>query len=270
MPMRRFIIPLSLLLFVGLLSLSTLPAAAQSAKSIVETMKARHQDQLKNVENYVVETSMYTSYHRKVMKDGTPALETETKLKGEKSPFFTMDNAPTTTSSDPEYYNDLSQNATYAGSQTINGVQCHVLRVEDASEMKGNAEQMTYYVDEERYVPVRVKTIQPPQQGGGKPTEVVTNFEDYRTTKGVTLPWRTTMQMKMDMSKKQRQQMKKMMKQLENLPEAQRERMKEQMPMSLERMQKIMGGEPMTIEITEVRVNTDIPEGVFNSSGSGQ
>jgi len=270
MPMRRFSIPLALLLSVSLLALTPLPTAAQSAQSIAEEMKARYQEQLKNVENYVVETSMYTSYHRKVMKDGAPALETEVKMKGqsESSLFSAMGNAPTTTSSKPAYYEDLSKNATYAGSETVNGVKCHVLRVKDASKMESDAQEMTYHIDAEQYVPMQMKMMQPPQQGGGKPTEVVVNFEDYRTTKGITLPWRTTMQMKMSMSKQERQRMQKMMKQLENLPEAQREMMKNQMPMSFERMKKIMSGEPTTIEVKDVRVNEGIPEGVFGSSGS--
>ncbi|PSQ82608.1 MAG: hypothetical protein BRD30_13790 [Bacteroidetes bacterium QH_2_63_10] len=74
--------------------------------------------------------------------------------------------------------------------------------------------------------------------------------------------------MKMNMSKQERQRMQKMMKQLENLPEAQREMMKDQMPMSFERMKKIMSGESTTIEVKDVRVNEGIPEGVFGSSGS--
>lgn len=266
MPMRRFSIPVVLLLSVSLLALTSLPATAQSAQSIAEQMKARYQEQLEDVNNYVVETTMYTSYHRKVMEDGTPALETEVKMQGEGSLFSAMGNSPATTSSEPAHYEELAQNATHMGTETVNGVECHVLRVEDASEMKGNAQEMTYYVDAEEYVPMRLKSVQPPQEGGGKPTEVEVNFEDYRTTKGVTLPWRTEMQMNMDMSEKQRQQMKKMMKQLENLPQSQREMMKKQMPMSFDRMKKIMSGEPTTIEVKDVRVNTDIPEGVFSSS----
>jgi tellurite resistance protein len=143
-------------------------------------------------------------------------------------------------------------------------VKCHVLEVENASEMESDAQEMTYYVNAERYVPARLQMVQSPQQGGGKPTEVVVNFEDYRTTEGITLAWRTTMQMKMDMSEKQRRQMKKMMKQMENLPESQREMMKNRMSMSFDRMKRIMSGEPMTVEVQDVRVNEAIPEGVFN------
>ena len=72
------------------------------------------------------------------------------------------------------------------------------------------------------------------------------------------------MQTKMDMSEKQRRQMKKMMKQMENLPESQREMMKNQMSMSFDRMKRIVSGEPMMVEVQDVRVNEGIPEGVFN------
>ena len=70
MSMRRFRIILAFLLCASLLSLVPRSAPAQSAQSIAEKMKAQYQDQLENVDNYVVETSMYTSYHRKAMNDG--------------------------------------------------------------------------------------------------------------------------------------------------------------------------------------------------------
>jgi len=269
-PLRPLSTPVVFLLSVPLFVLAPRPTAAQSASSIAEQMKARYQEQLTDVDNYVVETTMYTSYHRTVMKEGELALQTEVKMNDESSLFSAMGNAPMTTSSEPAHYEDLAENATYAGSETVNGVECHVLRVQDASEMKSDAQEMTYYVDVDRYVPVRLQTIQPPQQGEGKPTEVVVDFEDYRTTKGITLAWRTTMQMNMDMSEEQRQKMEKMVTQIENLPEGQREMMKKQMPVSFERIRQIMSGDPITIAVKDVHVNTDIPEGTFDSAGSGQ
>ena len=61
---------------------------------------------------------------------------------------------------------------------------------------------------------------------------------------------------------------KKMMDQMKNLPESQRKMIEKQMPMSFDRMQKFMTGEPTTIEVTDVRVNEGIPEGIF-ASGNG-
>ena len=83
MSMRRFRIVLAFLLCVGLLSLIPRSAAVQSAQSIAEKMKAQYQDQLENVDSYVVETSTYTLYHRKAMNDGAPTLETEVKVMGD-------------------------------------------------------------------------------------------------------------------------------------------------------------------------------------------
>ena len=81
--MRRFRIFLAFLLCASFLSLVPRSAAAQSAQSITEKMKAQYQDQLENVDSYVVETSMYTLYHRKAMNDRAPALETEVKMTGD-------------------------------------------------------------------------------------------------------------------------------------------------------------------------------------------
>jgi len=83
-------------------------------------------------------------------------------------------------------------------------------------------------------------------------------MKDYRTVDGVSLPFR--MEMITDMSDEQRQQMEQMKQQLESMPEAQRERMQKMMG---DQMEKLMNNEPIVIEVQEVIVNGDIPEGVF-------
>jgi hypothetical protein len=46
--------------------------AAQSVDAVVQQMEAQYQEQLNVVNTFVVETNPYTSYHEKVVRDGTP------------------------------------------------------------------------------------------------------------------------------------------------------------------------------------------------------
>ena len=66
-----------------------------------------------------------------------------------------------------------------------------------------------------------------------------------------------------NISDEQRRKMKQTMQKMENLPEQQRKQMENMMGSQMEMMKQIMAGDPITIEVQSVMVNTDIPEGVF-------
>jgi hypothetical protein len=93
------------------------------------------------------------------------------------------------------------------------------------------------------------------QEGSGGMTM---NMKDYRTIDGVALPFQ--MEMITEMSEEQRQQMEQMKQQMESMPEAQRERMQKMMG---SQMENLMNNKPIVIEVNEVIVNGDIPDGVF-------
>src|SRR6056297_2130524 len=76
------------LLFVGLLVALPPTAVGQSVASVVDEMKARHDQQLQTVDTYVVETNLYTAYHKKVTGDDGPTYQTQTKMKGDGASSF--------------------------------------------------------------------------------------------------------------------------------------------------------------------------------------
>jgi len=255
-----------ILLFTLALLIGAAPAAAQSVDSVVENLRATYQQQLDAVDTYVVETNLYTSYNRKVTRDGAPTYESTTQLKGsENTPFATT---TTPTAAYGPQLDRLAQHATYAGTETVDGVLCHRLDVENPERVNpelaaGDAERMTYYVDAERHVPTRIH-FTPSQRGQGpRPSGVTINMRDYRTTDGLTLPHRMEFLIDMEMSDQQRAQMEQALKQMDNMSEQQRKQMQKMMGGQMEMMRQMMSGEPIVVEVQRVEVNTELPEGVF-------
>jgi hypothetical protein len=257
--------PVLLLSLVLSLVVGLSPATAQSVESIVDDMRARYEQQFEAVDTYIVETNLYTSYHRKASGPES-SYQTQTKMKGAGVSSFTSNT--TVSSAYGLQFDRLKQHATYAGTDMIDGAECHVLQVDDPSkvnpEMGGEAKRMTYYVHADRLVPARmVVTNTQSTQDGQQPSSVTIDLKNYTTTDGLTLPHRMNIHLDANISEKQRKQMKKVMRKLENLPEQKRKQMEKMMGSQMEMMKRIMSGDPITINVQSVKVNAEIPEGTF-------
>lgn len=258
------------LLFVGLfLGPLTTSATAQSAASVVDEMRAQYKKQTETVDTYIVETNLYTSYNKKVMKNGEPTYETKTEMKGQGSNSVASTRTPSAAYG--LQFDRMEKHTTYVGTETVNGVRCHVLKVDEPSavnpDMKGSdAENMIYYVHADKYVPVRMVLEQKKQNGrrGPQASSVTINMKNYKTTDGLTLPHRMEFQVDMNMSEQQRKQMQQMMQKMENMPEQQRKQMQQMMGEGqMEMMKQMMSGEPIIVDVQSVKVNVDLPEGMF-------
>jgi hypothetical protein len=99
--------------------------------------------------------------------------------------------------------------------------------------------------------------------GGPKTSSITVNMKDYQTVDGLTLPYRMEFQFNMDMSEEEKKKMAMMIQRLENMPEKDSERMKQMMGNQVEMMKQMLSGEPIVVEVQSVKVNTEIPLGVF-------
>jgi len=250
-PFRRFAGTLALLFLVPALFAAS--ATAQTAASVMNDVRSTAEAMFKDVDNYTMKTNTYTAYYKK--KDGGGALEfvSAMQMKGQSRPMGgqAMPNQY-------EQYDKIGEHGTYVGTETVDGIDCHVVRVDDPGKVDTNLSQageITYFVGVNDSFLHRMEMAGISPQGDGGMTM---NMKDYRTVDGVSLPFR--MEMITDMSDEQRQQMEQMKQQLESMPEAQRERMQKMMG---DQMEKLMNNEPIVIEVQEVVVNGDIPEGVF-------
>lgn len=292
---RTFSALVGLLIVTGLLAGSAVHA--QSVDAVISKMKAQYEQQLADIDTYVIETDQYTTYHRKVTTDGTASYESRTQWKDSKGFMggsFMGDMNSTMPSEDA--LNRLAENATYGGTETIDGVQTHVLIVDDpsalsddmmdeedmnmpASEETDNIQvgSMRFYVHADMHVPVRMDydaTVTREDGSSQKMNSVVT-FTDYRTVDGLTIPYRTTMRMdnlNASISPKEREEARKSLDQLEKkmkeMNDRQREMMEGMMSGQMDKLRQIVeeGTIEYTIQVQDVKVNTAIPDDVFTST----
>ena len=245
-------------------------ASAQSAASVVERMKANYEQQM-TADTYIVKTNLYTSYSRKVTRNGQATYETATQL-GEGEALPAVQQTPGFMGQQ-ESLDELAEHATYAGTESIDGIACHVLVVDNPAamdaEMGAEARKLTFYINADTHYPTRMEAVVD-NPNGDEPITSIMDFRDYRTTEGLTLPFRMEMTTNMmeSMSPEQRRQMEQLKQQLENMPESQRKRMEQMMGNRMKQLESMMDGS-MTVTVEEVQVNVPIPDGVFDDSSTG-
>lgn len=294
-PLNRAAISI-VLLFTVLVVRGT-AVQAQSVEAVIEKMKAKQEQQFADVDNYIIETDKYTSYFKKVEQDGTPTYQSRTIWNDQEGLLGTMDFADSPVyQSNPEELEKLRQHATYGGTEMVDGVNCYVLLVDDPEALAGDdaspdeemgaseemeestTEQLRFYVDASKYVPIRMDySVKITRDGQTQEITPTVRFMDYRTVDGLTIPYR--MEMKMEnlnasMSPEEREQARKSLEQMEEklkqMNEQQRKMVEGMMKGQMENLRKIIeeGTIEYTMQVQDVKVNTDIPDDVFNNSSS--
>lgn len=280
---RRLSILRSILFVLLLAVLGGVPAAsAQSVDAVISKMKEQYQQQLENVDTYIIETDAYTSYHRKVERDGGTTYETQIQWGEHEDMLGDAGSAPTLHPGLAQL-DTLAQHSTYLGSETVDGQDTHVLLVDDPTVFSDEPEmasddiegEMKMYIDADRYVPLRMEYELEVDQGGQMQTMTPrVDFSDYRTVDGLTLPWK--MEMTMDnldaaISPEEREEARRSIEEMEarmeEMPEEQRKMMEGAMENQLKQMRSMIeeGSIEFAVEVQDVRVNAPIPDGVFSN-----
>lgn len=254
---------------LALCLIGTGPASAQSLDTVLEQMKAAYHQQFDAVDTYVVKTNLYTSYNKQMQKNGEPAYKTEFRIHDDSGGGLATAGAPSTVHN--IHFGRLRKHATYAGTDTVDGTPCHVLRLRHLSDLHANAgpnvTHATYYIHANRYLPVRTAMVlKSPRNRPGRTSRDrirMVTMSNYRTTDGLVLPHRTEIEFDLDLSKEKRRQRAQMM---ENLSDRQRKRMKNAMRDGQMNMVKQMTADtPIVITVDSVSVNAPLPEDVFES-----
>ncbi len=257
---------LSLAVFL-LFSLGAAPLSAQSLDTVLENMQAAYHPQFEAVDTYIVETNLYTSYNKRIRKNGEPAYKTEIRTKDGTEKTLATKGDPSTVHD--IHFGRLKKHATYVGTDTLNGAQCHVLRLKHVSPLHANAapnaKQVTYHIGADRHMPVRTTTLLEPsrstQRQASTDRAIIVTMNDYRTTDGLVLPYRTEIAFDLDLSREKRRQMTQMM---ETMSERQRKQMQNAMgEKQIRMMNRMTSGEPILIEVEDVSVNAPLPDDVF-------
>jgi hypothetical protein len=273
--LKRTAAALILILTVTILTV----AQGTSVQQVLDNMREAYEKSIRNINDYTVESDLYTAYHKKVIIDGKPVFKIRTDIKGMIPGIGSSTSVGHDNIFNTEMYEQLRSQASYRGTEQVNGVRTHVLFAPELKSPEQDMEQappmknVHMYIDADMWVLRRMtadmvieendqtKTIQP-----------VFVFDDYRNFDGLLIPFITRMEMgDMDESvspedrEKARQGMKDLEKQMAEMPEQQRKMMEGMLKPQIERLQKMLAGDKIEFVITveEVKVNTGLSEDMF-------
>ncbi|MCF8308128.1 MAG: hypothetical protein K9I68_03870 [Bacteroidales bacterium] len=299
-------------IFVILLITAPLVSQAQmTAKEVMNNMKDAYKEQMEGVKDMTKKTDQGVKYQKWEQKSGetTYKLRNEQKVSGQTQisvydgKYYwtknTYSNEVTKKEMDINpmvFFNYLeSMDLKYAGTENVNGKNCHALKVENAdlnkmvnpttgekmipAKTKGMQEatvDATFFIDGADWVMVKsiydIKDIR--MQNKTRNAKTVMINDDFRTVKGVIIPYHTEFTMEMDMSaeekkkaKEARKSMKKMKEKMKDMPPEKRKMMKEYMPQMKKAQSILMTGQmEKEFNVKEVKINTGIPDKLFDGS----
>lgn len=184
----------------------------------------------------------------------------------------------------------------YAEEKEVNGNQCHVIRLEDASldefidpstgkpvipgntAAKGASLNADFYIDAKhwiiRKIEIKVKDMEFGDKGPRNAT-IISSNKDYKKVNGVWIAHKIVTDFSIEMSEEERAQMKevkkqmeKMKKKLENMPEQQREMAKKYMKSEMDDVSAFLTTGSMHFErvVKDVKVNQGLKEDLFDGS----
>lgn len=270
---------LTTILTVVLILFSAVTIHAQSAADILDRMISEYSNSISGIETMMVITKMEgliesdepdTTYYRKVtMDDGTETMQ---------------EVSSSTDSPSADYYNFqrnydiIVENATYEGTETIDGRTAHVLFIEDVSAFygdmmggtqpeEGEAQSGRLYIDSSDYVLLRMSfELQFDQEFSGS---VDINMKDYQNVNGIQMPFLTEMkiegiseQFSAEDLAEARQGLRQLQEQMDNASGMQRRIMERTIRPQIERFEKMLEEDGMAMRMItlEVETNIDIPD----------
>ncbi len=252
-------------------------AAAMTARQVIDTAVDRYLESIRGIDDYTIVTKEFNIYNLKTEVDGEVVFKSKTEMKGVPEPTAALSAQTVNYYNifDPETLDYLRENASYEGTSRIDGHPVHVLSVPEIDLEEGDeevkAENLRMYIDSEKWV-IRKQVFDAEFEAGGRKRNISPEIilGDYRNIEGLLIPFKTVMKVpglfdsvSEEEMEQARRGMEEFEKQLEQLPESQREMIEAQVRPQLERLREILESGTFTLEVEEVKVNTGLTEDLF-------
>lgn len=259
------------------------PLHGQSVQSVLDHMASAYEHRVSDVRDYTIvqenQGDTTVVYRVKEMVDGHPVFRTKS---------LTVDGQPRPNEEDSSTVDDvygmigeLRTAAQYAGTDTVDGHQAHVLTTTDPNAMGLDPRQVDekhrftpksakMFVDAERWVPLRYEWEGTWQAEGGQPSDVSmrVDMSDYREVEGLLEPFHLAITVSgamnaMGADPEMQEKIAEMRKEIAELPEAQRAMAEQMMKARMGQMEQMAAGDDTVsseIVVTSVRVNAGPPK----------
>ncbi len=256
----------------------------EQAVEILQAAREAYEETVEGVDDFVLVTDSYTSYHRKVEEDGRSYFEVKIELDEGDQPEL----PPTTFDEDffsSQLYQEALQKASYGGITELDNREVHLLEIteieglvedfelDDPTDMElqeDTIERVRVYFDTDEYllrgIDFSVRTV---AEGQEIELDVEVRHEDYQEVEGLVIPFRTVSRIKglsETLTEEQLQQaeigMQEMQQQLEQMPPEQREVAEAMMQEQIEQFQQMLEQDQIEhlVEVEEVKVNVGLEE----------
>ncbi len=270
------------LLLLNLFFVASLHSADHNmtAEQVIDTFRQYYEESIKNIDDYVMETETYTTYHKKYYEDGRPYFKSrmDTKENDETAVAGVSDDEFFT----PGMYESLKDAAVYEGIEIINGYRTHVISSEIVEEALSDQIHLEddvdiinarFYIDSEKWIMRKMEfTMESEENGEIRVLEPTIKLEDYRDHEGMMVPYRTILivegisgALTEEEREEARRGMEEMESRMEQMSEQEREMMKRMVGPQLEEYRKMLETDRFetTHEIVEVRVNVGLSDDFF-------
>lgn len=251
------------------------------AAEILELVRQNYEQSISDINDYTVVTEQFTTHYVKKLDNGRPYfvshIETES-FWGSVSALGMHTTSPMVDSDFfvPEVFSHLKENLIYKGTEPLNGLNTHVLYLEDmrvffdvfddVDEPLGN---LTLYFDDEYWVlrQMRFSADAELEDGQFQRIEPVVRMKDYRNISGMMVPFKTAITISGLMDhlsdeerKEAREALAEFERELRDMPPQQRQMIEDMMGGQLDELRKMIEDDSIefVIEVLDVNVNTGI------------
>jgi hypothetical protein len=287
-PSRALLLPALLVALVPILAPG--PVTAQSAEEILTRAMEAHQDRLAGVDDLVIEQEVMgfsaTTYMVKEEVDGRPVLRTRsTGAGGIQTGAGEVDPGDIAGEiwADPwGVYQDGIERWTLEGESSVDGSPTWRLGLTDFEGLDWDAtvpgqdapfepRRLMVELEKERLIPLELQVEGEVMDGGElRPLALQMNFTDYREVEGYLHPFLMTMELDLaaagvsaDDAARARSGLEELQRQLEDMPESQRQMVEQMMGEQLRAFEGMLSGEGLQVDlrVTDLRVNGGTPGG---------
>ncbi len=251
------------------------------AAEILELVRQQYEQSIRNIDDYTVITEDFTARYKKVFDNGRPYFVSQVETEGFWGSISSMGMHTASPMDDsdfftPEMFSVLKENARYLGTETVDGLNTHVIFLDDMrmfseahDDVEDDINELRLYFDDEHWVLRQMKFTAHEAMDDGtiQKIEPILMMTDYQNIEGMMIPFKTIINIggfSDYMSDAEREEavqaLAEMEHELEQIPEEQREMVEQMMSGQLDQLRQMLEEDTLEFihEIKEVKVNTGI------------
>ncbi len=246
----------------------------RKAVKVLEDFRKNYEASIEGIEDFVVVTEQHTTYYKKVWDNDRPYFKSKSEIQmNEDEADYNSWNIFS-----PEKYAEIKRSATHHGTTNLNGHNVHVIQIENPEVMMDEFDNNGYvesirdfrlYIDPGDWVIRKVEfNVQfNTDDGEIRDGEIQVTESDFRDVEGMMVAYKTEIKysglMLTDEQLREAEEgLKEMEKEMEHMPDAQRQMLEQMMGNRMEEFRKMIEEDQIEFVnvVKKVKVNTGLED----------